>query len=152
MASSLTSEANSIVDLGEEEFTQGRAHPMIDPTIRKLRIIEEAKDPEVAVLLMDFVLGYGSHSDPVGAALCEIKEAKDLAERDGRYLSVISHVCGTAGDPQGYESSISKLQSAGSVVLPTNAIAAVGAALVALRGKADLKKIYSQYLTLEGAF
>jgi len=150
MASSLTSEANSIVDLGEEEFTQGRPHPMIDPTIRKLRILEEAKDPEVGVLLMDFVLGYGSHPDPVGAALREIKEAKDQAARHGRYLSVISHVCGATGDPQGYDSSISKLQSAGSIVLPTNAIAAVGAALVALRGKLDLEKIYSQYLTLGG--
>ena len=150
MASSLTSEANSIVDLGEEEFTQGRPHPMIDPTIRKLRILEEAKDPEVGVLLMDFVLGYGSHPDPVGAALREIKEAKDIAARDGRYLSVISHVCGATGDPQGYDSSIGNLQSAGSVVLPTNAIAAVGAALVALRGKVDLEKIYSQYLTLGG--
>lgn len=150
MASSLTSEANSIVDLGEEEFTQGRPHPMIDPTIRKLRILEEANDPEVGVLLMDFVLGYGSHPDPVGAALREIKEAKEIAARDGRYLSVISHVCGATGDPQGYENSIDKLRSAGSVVLPTNAIAAVGAALVALRGKVDLGEIYSQYLTLGG--
>jgi len=150
MASSLTSEANSIVDLGEEEFTQGRPHPMIDPTIRKLRILEEAKDPEVGVLLMDFVLGYGSHPDPVGAALREIKEAKDIAARDGRYLSVISHVCGATGDPQGYDSSIGKLQLAGSVVLPTNASAAVGAALVALRGKVDLEKVYSQYLMLGG--
>ncbi len=150
MASSLTSEGNSIVDLGEEEFTQGRPHPMIDPTIRKLRILEEARDPEVAVLLMDFVLGYGSHPDPVGTALREIKEAKEIAARDGRYLSVIAHVCGARGDPQGYESSINKLQSIGSVVLPTNAIAAVGAALVVLRGKIDLEKIYSQYLTLGG--
>ncbi|MGI0012061.1 MAG: hypothetical protein ACREBU_01260 [Nitrososphaera sp.] len=150
MPSSLTSEANSIVDLGEEEFTEGRAHPMIDPTIRKLRILEEAKDPEVGVLLMDFVLGFGSHPDPVGAVLREIKEAKEIAAKDGRYLSVISHVCGSMGDSQGYDGSVSKLRSAGSVVLPTNAIAAVAAALVALRGKVDLEKIYSQYLTIGG--
>ena len=150
MVSSLTSEANSIVDLGEEEFTEGRPHPMIDPTIRKLRILEEAKDPEVGVLLMDFVLGYGSHPDPVGAAIREIKEAKEIAARERRYLSVISHVCGAAGDPQGYEGSISKLQSVGSIVLPTNAVAAVGAAMVALRGKVDLEKIYSRYLTVGG--
>jgi FdrA protein len=150
MASSLTSEANSIVDLGEEEFTEGRPHPMIDPTIRKLRILEEAKDPEVGVLLMDFVLGYGSHPDPVGAALREIREAKEIAAKDGRYLSVITHVCGSTGDPQGYESSITKLQSTGSIVLPTNAIAAVGAAMVALRGRVNLEKLYSQYLTIGG--
>src|SRR5918997_2553347 len=58
---SFKSEKHSIIDLGEEEFTKGRPHPMIDPTIRKLRILEEVKDPEVGVILLDFVLGYGSH-------------------------------------------------------------------------------------------
>lgn len=150
MPNSLASEANSIVDLGEEEFTEGRPHPMIDPTIRKLRILEEAKDPQVGVLLMDFVLGFGSHPDPVGAVLREIREAKEIAAKDGRYISVISHVCGAMGDAQGYDDSVNKLRSAGSIVLPTNAIAAVGAALVVLRGKVDLEKIYSKYLTIGG--
>jgi succinyl-CoA synthetase alpha subunit len=150
MPDSFTSIENSIVDLGEEEFTEGRPHPMIDPTLRKLRLLQEARDPDVAVLLMDFVLGYASHHDPVGAVLNEITEAKAIAAKDGRHLSVVSHVCGTRGDQQGYQSSISRLRSVGSVVLPTNAAAAVAAATVALRGKVDLDKTYSQYLMLGG--
>ena len=151
LADSFKSEAHSIVDLGEEEFTSGRPHPMIDPTIRKFRILEEAKDHSVAVLLMDFVLGYGSHADPVGAALNEIKQARELAEKDGRHLCIVSHVCGSRNDPQGYGHSVERLESAGAIVLPTNALAAVASATVALRGNIDLERIYSQYLTLEGS-
>lgn len=144
---SFKSQETSIVDLGEEEFTSGRPHPMIDPTVRKYRIAEEAADPSVAVLLMDFVLGYGSHPDPVGAVIKEIGEAKRAAEKAGRYLCVVAHVCGTSGDFQGYGQSIDQLRNAGCVVLPTNALAAVAAAAVARRGKVDIGAIYSQYLT-----
>lgn len=72
---------NSIIDLGEEEFTKGRAHPMIDPTIRKLRIVEEASYDDVAVIVLDFVLGYGSNPDPVGSVIDEIKKAKMMAAK-----------------------------------------------------------------------
>lgn len=144
---SFKSQETSIVDLGEEEFTSGRPHPMIDPTVRKYRIADEAADPNVAVLLMDFVLGYGSHPDPVGAIINEIGDAKRAAERAGRHLCVVAHVCGTSGDFQGYSQSIDKLEEAGCVVLPTNALAAVAAAAVARRGKVDIGTIYSQYLT-----
>lgn len=144
---SFKSQETSIVDLGEEEFTSGRPHPMIDPTVRKYRIADEASDPAVAVLLMDFVLGYGSHPDPVGAVINEIGDAKHTAERAGRHLCVVAHVCGTSGDFQGYMQSIDKLKSAGCIVLPTNALAAVAASAVARRGKVDIGGIYSQYLT-----
>ncbi len=144
---SFKSQETSIVDLGEEEFTSGRPHPMIDPTVRKYRIADEAADPGVAVLLMDFVLGYGSHPDPVGAVINEISDAKRAAEKTGGHLCVVAHVCGTSGDHQGYEQSVKKLKSAGCIVLPTNALAAVAAAAVARRGKVDIGAIYSQYLT-----
>lgn len=144
---SFKSQETSIVDLGEEEFTSGRPHPMIDPTVRKFRIAEEAADPSVAVLLMDFVLGYGSHPDPVGAVINEIGDAKHAAEKAGRHLCVVAHVCGTSGDLQGYNQSIDKLKGAGCVVLPTNALAAVASAAVARRGKVDIDGIYAQYLT-----
>lgn len=147
---SFKSQETSIVDLGEEEFTRGRPHPMIDPTIRRFRIAEEAADPDVAVLLMDFVLGYGSHPDPVGAVLNEISDAKRAAEKAERHLCVIAHVCGTSGDLQGYAQSIEKLTRAGCVVLPTNAMAAVASAVVARRGKVDIDRIYAQYLTVDG--
>lgn len=143
---SLKSEEHSVIDLGEEEFTKGRPHPMIDPTIRKFRIVEEAEDPEVGVLLLDFVLGYGANPDPVGAALDELKQAKETAERNGRYLSIVAHVCGTKNDIQGYDQSIARLGSAGCIVMPTNALAAVASAVVISRGRIDLAHAYSRYL------
>ncbi|MEM0060748.1 MAG: hypothetical protein QW726_02305 [Fervidicoccaceae archaeon] len=140
---------NTVVDLGEEEFTAGRAHPMIDPTIRRIRLIDEAKDPEVAVILMDFVLGYGSHPDPAGAHLDAIREAKRIAERDGRHLIIIGYVLGVKEDPQGFEEQVRKLESEGVLVYPTNAISALAAATAALRGNLDSKKLdvlYEEYL------
>ena len=114
---------NSVIDLGEEEFTKGRAHPMIDPTIRKLRIVEEASYEDVAVILLDFVLGYGSNPDPVGSVIDEIRNAKLIASKAKRYLSIVAHVCGTRRDPQGYDQSLTRLKDAGVLVLPTNAFA-----------------------------
>jgi FdrA protein len=145
---SFKSQNHSIVDLGEEEFTKGRPHPMIDPTIRKLRILEEAKDPEVGVILLDFVLGYGSNPDPVAAVIEELRLAKEIAHKQGHYLPIITHVCGTKNDIQGYERSISKLHSVGCVVMPTNALAAVASALIVLRGQIELGHIYSNYIEL----
>ncbi len=140
------SERNTIVDLGEEEFTKGRAHPMIDPMVRRLRITDEADDPDVAVLLLDFVLGYGSHDDPVGALIEDIKEARRRAEEGGRYLSVISHIVGTRKDPQSYEGSLEKLRSAGIIHMPTNALAVLVAGAVASRGSLPLQGIYERFL------
>jgi FdrA protein len=140
------SQDHSIVDLGEEEFTKGRAHPMIDPTIRKIRLIEEAADPNVAVLLIDYVLGFGSHPDPIGATINQVIEAKKIAEKAGRYLSIITHVCGTAQDPQGYEQSVQRLKDTGALIMPTNALAAIASGAVVLRGDLDLEKLYSRYL------
>ena len=145
---SYKSEKHSIMDLGEEEFTMGRPHPMIDPTIRKLRILEEVKDPEVAVVLLDFVLGYGSNPDPVGAIIDELQMAKVIANKEGRYLPVITHVCGTKNDIQGYERSISKLHSVGCIVMPTNALAVIASALIAQRGQIELENTYSRYIEL----
>jgi len=112
LADSYQSVKDSIVDLGEEEFTVGRAHPMIDPTIRKMRLIEEAKDPEVAVIIMDFMLGHGSHSDPAGAMLGAILDAKKIAEGDGRAVPMLAHVCGTEQDPQPLSDQVGKLRNA----------------------------------------
>lgn len=138
------SKKHSILDLGEEEFTQGRPHPMIDPTIRRLRLVEESQDPEVGVIMMDFVLGYGSNPDPVGAVLNEIAQVKATARKSSRYLSIVTHVCGTKRDPQGYDESIRKLENAGALVFPTNALAAIASAHIIYRGKLHLDRIYSR--------
>jgi len=150
LVDSYRSTKDSIVDLGEEEFTVGRAHPMIDPTIRKMRLIDEAKDPEVAVIIMDFMLGYGSHSDPAGAMLGAVSEAKKIAEKDGRALPILAHVCGTEQDPQPLSEQVAKLSNAGIEAFPTNALMAIASALISRKGKisnSTMEDVYGTYLT-----
>ena len=118
------SRGNSVVDIGDEFFTSGRAHPMIDPTLRRLRIGQEAKDPSVAAVLLDVVLGYGSASDPPGA----LQDA--IAGAAGRGLAVMVHVCGTDADPQPFKEQSRKLTDAGSTAFASNALLAAEAALV----------------------
>lgn len=122
---------HTCIDLGEDEFTRGRPHPMIEPALRGERILQEGNDPETAVLLLDIVLGYGSHLDPAGVLAPSIREAKETAAKEGRFLSVIASVCGTQEDPQNYKEQIQKLENAGVVVVPSNAQAARLAGLIA---------------------
>lgn len=65
---------------------------MIDPTNRIERLLQEARDPEVGVIVMDFVLGYGSHADPVGVMIDAIKAAKEIAKQDNRELVILGYV------------------------------------------------------------
>ncbi len=127
------SRGHSFVDMGSEEFVEGRPHPMIDPTQRKIRLGKEAEDPETAVILLDVVLGYGSHDDPAGALIDAIKSAKRRAEDEGGYLPVVASVVGTSKDPQGYEEQVEKLERAGVLVLPSNAQASAVAGMIARR-------------------
>ncbi len=115
---------HACLDLGADEFTVGRPHPMIDMTARAERIMAEAADPKVAVLLLDIVLGYGSHPDPAGALAEAISSARALAAADGRGLAVVASVCGTNADPQGLETQRKKLASAGVILAESNAAAA----------------------------
>ncbi len=131
---SLKSKEHTVIDLGEDEFTVGRPHPMIDSTLRAERIEKEAKDPEVAVILLDVVLGYGSNPDPAGSLLDAIKKAKEEAAKDGRYLSVVASVCGTEDDPQPLSEQVRKLESTGVVVMPSNIQAVRMAIKIAKRG------------------
>ena len=142
-------EEGMIVDLGEEEFTEGRAHPMIDPTIRRMRLVEEANDPEAAVVMMDFMLGYGSHSDPAGAMLSAIIEAKNIAKKNGRSLPILAHVCGTEQDPQPLSEQVGKLRNAGVEVFPTNALMVIASALISRKGKVAssvMEDVYDAFL------
>ncbi|TMN22123.1 acyl-CoA synthetase FdrA [Lentibacillus cibarius] len=114
---------HTLLDMGDDEFTKGKPHPMIEPTLRNERIIQEAKDPRTAVLLLDFELGYGSNDDPAGVTLDALKEAKDQAEQAGRHLSIVSYICGTSKDKQDYKQQQKKLQSAGVYVADSNEMA-----------------------------
>jgi hypothetical protein len=119
---------------------------MIDPTIRKLRIIEEASKDDVAVIVLDFVLGYGSNSDPVGSVIDAIRNAKLMAAKAKRHLSIVAHVCGTQRDPQGYEESLTRLKAAGVLVLPTNAFSAIAAAGIVSKRPIDFREAYSRFI------
>ena len=139
----------TFVDFGDDEYTQGRAHPMIDPSLRLEHVARAARDPDVAVLLLDVVLGYGAHPDPAAALAPELAEALKtvvvalwcaagdpqglekqesgegqrgaLAEAD---THVVVALCGAAGDPQGLERQRRALEDAGAVVTRSNAHAA----------------------------
>lgn len=128
------SKGSTCVDLGAEEFVVGRAHPMIDFTLRKMRIVDEARDPEVAVLLLDVELGLGSNPDPAGELAPSIAEAKAIAARGGRYLSVVASIIGTDGDFQSRESQSETLRNAGVIIASSNAGAAELSGLIATRG------------------
>ena len=125
------SEKHTCIDLGDDVFTVGRPHPMIEPSLRLPRLIAEAADPEVAVILLDVVLGYGSHPDPAGLTAPVIQEAIALAAAQGRRLVVIAYVCGTAADPQTKALQEEKLRAAGVILAESNARAAWLAAAVA---------------------
>ncbi len=123
LANSLESQAHSIIDLGEDEFTVGRLHPMMDNTLRIQRLEQEASDPEVAVILLDVVLGHGAHPDPASELAPAIRAVKDKAEADGRHLEIVAMVAGTDEDPQDMAQQIEQLQAAGARVETNNEIA-----------------------------
>jgi FdrA protein len=126
-------EGHFVVDLGEDVFTVGRPHPMIDGTLRREWILEAAQDSSTAVLLLDVVLGYGAHPDPAGELLPAIQQATRQAQAAGRHLAVVSSVCGTEQDPQRRSAQIDALRAHGVVVMPSNAQAARLAAGIAAR-------------------
>jgi succinyl-CoA synthetase alpha subunit len=105
--------AHTFLDLGDDDFTNGRPHPMIDPSTRVARLRREAEDPEVAVIAMDFILGYGAHEDPAGAMLPAIADATARAVADGRHLEMLAYVLGTERDRPRIGEQTAKLEQAG---------------------------------------
>jgi FdrA protein len=124
LSDSTKSSEHTAVDLGEEEFTVGRPHPMIDNDLRIRRILQEARDPEVAVILLDVVLGYGAHPDPASELSAAVEEAQKLARGEGRELLVVASVTGTEDDPQSLSRTTSTLEHAGVIVCGSNSAAA----------------------------
>ena len=114
------SDGHAFIDFGADELTDGRPHPMIDPTVRLERLAREAADPDVSVILLDIVLGFAAHPDPAAVFAPAIARAR--AARDD--LTVIVAVCGTAHDPQNLDRQRAHLTDAGALVLPGAAAAA----------------------------
>ncbi len=124
--------AHECLDLGEEEYTKGRPHPMIDAEARIEMMREHAKDPRVAALILDVVLGYGANDDPAGilAPVCQSVMA-------GNGPQVVAYVLGTERDPQGFTAQRDRLVQAGCIVTETAARASLVAAAIAT-GDPDL--------------
>lgn len=111
------SEGNCIIDLGDDVFTRGKAHPMIDPDNRAQRMIQEISDKSVNMILFDVVLGYGSHTDMAGEMVEAINKGKKAS---GNNPVMAACICGTQDDMQGYSNQAAKLEDAGVIVFPTN--------------------------------
>jgi FdrA protein len=128
----LRDDGHVIIDFGDDGLTRGRAHPMIDPTLRQERIAAEALDPTCGVLLLDLVLGHGAHPDPADELADAVRAARATALAAGRALPVVVSLTGTDADPQGRARCAQVLAAAGASVHLSNA-AATRTALTLLR-------------------
>jgi FdrA protein len=108
---------HSLIDLGADEYTLGRPHPMIDPALRNEHLERALKDKTVGVVLLDVVIGYGAHADPAGLLV-------DVLKKNKNRKPVIASVTGTEGDPQVYSKQVKTLRAAGVIVAASNAAAA----------------------------
>lgn len=107
-----------LLDLGADQFTRGRPHPMIDPAVRDDMLRQSLADPDVAVVLLDIVIGFGAHHDPAGHL------ASVLAAAPKRLPHLVASVTGTEGDPQVRSRQVATLRRAGVQIAASNAHAA----------------------------
>ncbi len=121
---------HQFIDFGDDRYTRGRAHPMIDPSLRHQAILQAADDPRVAVILLDVILGFGAHPDPAGLLAPIVREAIDRSNKGGRQLAVVGHIVGSASDPQNLVRQESTLRAAGMQLFGSNHHAAVAAGLL----------------------
>lgn len=122
--SSLEAGGTVMIDFGSDELTQGRAHPMIDPTLRLEHLAKVSADPTVSVVLLDVVLGHGADADPAATLVPAIRAARSRAAKEGRSLAIVLACIGTSGDPQGLVAQANALAEAGGHVFLSNAQAA----------------------------
>ncbi len=115
------SQGHTIIDLGDDDFTRGKPHPMIDPSTRNERLLQEANDPTTAIILVDLVLGYGAHENPAEGLVTTIKQAQEIAKAAGRTLFFVGFICGTKSDPQQYQKQQQLLRDAGVLLADSNA-------------------------------
>lgn len=129
------SSGHTIMDLGDDDFTRGRPHPMIDPALRLERISQESADAETAIILLDVVLGYGAHENPASVLAPAIEKARAAAGGKGAPVFV-AQICGTDADPQHMDRQAEILRAAGVDVSFSNAeaVALVHAVLENIKG------------------
>ena len=118
-AKQILGSGHDLIDYGDDEYTKGRPHPMIDPSLRAEALLEKGKDTRYTAILLDFVLGYGSHSDPVAAISPQIQ-----ALLSQRQVPIFASVTGSKKDPQNKDQQERCLKELGVIVAPSNAMAA----------------------------
>ncbi len=128
-STALAADAHLMVDFGDDALTRGRAHPMIDPTLRLERLADAAADPGTAAVLLDVVLGHGAEPDPAAALAPAIADA-----RAARELPIVVSCIGTEADPQGLSRQAAALAEAGAEVYLSNAAATARAAALVSGG------------------
>jgi FdrA protein len=130
LAAGETFRGHTALDLGSDEFTRGRPHPMIDPTLRLQYLTRAAEDPETAVIILDVVLGFCAQQNPASVYAPTIAKAREKAKATGRSLPVIISLCGTEGDPQRLSMQRTALEAAGALVYESNEVATLATASI----------------------
>lgn len=136
LTATMASVAHTYLDMGDDDFTDGRPHPMIAPQVRLERLVQEARDPQVAVIALDFIVGFGSHEDPVGVTLPAIAEAKAIAAGRGQHLEVVAYVLGTDLDSPTVAGQVAQLETAGVTVASSSTNLGLLAREIAAKGDA----------------
>jgi FdrA protein len=141
----LSSKENTLIDFGEQEFTSARPHPIIDPLLRKNRILEDANDPNVGVIIIDIICGINAAKNTMAFHAETIKKAIQTAKEQGRKLSVFAYICGTEKDVS--ENELKLLTDSGAKLFTSNALMSFAAALVVNKSDENLiKKIRAEFL------
>jgi len=141
----LSSKENTLIDFGEQEFTSARPHPIIDPLLRKNRILEDANDPNVGVIIIDIICGINAAKNTMAFHAETIKKAIQTAKEQGRKLSVFAYICGTEKDVS--ENELKLLTDSGAKLFTSNVLMSFAAALVVNKSDENLiKKIRAEFL------
>ena len=115
------SREHTILDLGDDEFTVGKPHPMIEPSLREERLLMEAADPETALILTDVEIGYGSNENPAAVLAEEVAKAQKMLQEQNRHVIFAAAICGTYEDFQNYDAQKQILEKQGILVAESNA-------------------------------
>ena len=129
--SMLSLDGHSVLDFGDDAYTRGRPHPLIDARLRNERLIAEAGDGRVALFLLDVILGYGAHPNPAAALRPALERARAATASRGQTLRALVSVTGTEDDPQGYAAQRRLFEEMDVVVAPSSSVAALCAGRVA---------------------
>ncbi len=141
----LSSKENTLIDFGEEEFTSARPHPIIDPLLRRNRILEDANDPNVGVIIIDIICGINAAKNTMAFHAETIKKAIEIAREQGRKLSVFTYICGTENDVS--KNELKLLADSGAKLFTSNALMSFAAALVVKNlDDNSIKKIRAEFL------